>query len=201
MPRTKETFEVMRETTRQKIEAAALPLFARKGLSVTIGDIAQAAGLSKGLLYSHYPSKDALIAELLRQATSISAQVIKDIADGNGTAAEKIMKITSMMCDMLTSVDGKGIDFFMFTVQVGMSGFKTPEAAAYTAELPRPIESLARIILAGQSEGTASDGDPMQLALIYWAAVQGLCCYAITGMAVPFKQEILSRIILKEEFA
>ncbi|MDR2597220.1 MAG: TetR family transcriptional regulator, partial [Treponema sp.] len=35
----------MRETTRQKIEEAALSLFARKGLSVTIDEIAKRAGL------------------------------------------------------------------------------------------------------------------------------------------------------------
>ncbi|MCL2746939.1 MAG: TetR/AcrR family transcriptional regulator, partial [Coriobacteriia bacterium] len=48
----------MRESTKQKIEAAALSLFARKGLSVKVSEIAEAAGVSQGLLYSHYPSKD-----------------------------------------------------------------------------------------------------------------------------------------------
>jgi AcrR family transcriptional regulator len=53
MPRTKEAFEAMRETTKGKIEASALSLFARKGLSVTIDEIAKTAGLSKGLIYNH----------------------------------------------------------------------------------------------------------------------------------------------------
>jgi len=196
MPRTKEAFEVMRETTRQKIETAALSLFARKGLSVTIDEIAKTAGLSKGLLYSHYPSKEALITELLRQAAGISGTRIKEIVDRDRKAATKIKQISAMMCEMLSS-SIMGIEYFMFTIQVGMSGFQIPDTAWYTADMPNPLESLARIISKGQAEGSAVTGDPVQLATVYWAAIQGLCCYAITGITFSPIPEILSRIILK----
>jgi len=199
MPRTKEAFEAMRETTRQKIEAAALSLFARKGLSVTIDEIAKTAALSKGLLYSHYPSKEALVSELLRQAAVISGTRIKEIADMDGSAAAKIKRISAMMCEMLTS-SNIGIDYFMFTIQAGMSGFQMPAAALYTADMPNPVESLARIIKEGQSEGSAANGDPIQLATVYWAAVQGLCCYAITGIPLSLNPGLLSRIILNRRF-
>jgi len=196
MPRTKEAFGVMRETTRQKIETAALSLFARKGLSVTIDEIAKTAGLSKGLLYSHYPSKEALITELLRQAAGISGTRIKEIVDRDRKAATKIKQISAMMCEMLSS-SIMGIEYFMFTIQVGMSGFQIPDTAWYTADMPNPLESLARIISKGQAEGSAVTGDPVQLATVYWAAIQGLCCYAITGITFSPIPEILSRIILK----
>ena len=197
MPRTKEAFGVMRETTRQKIETAALSLFARKGLSVTIDEIAKTAGLSKGLLYSHYPSKEALITELLRQAAGISGTRIKEIVDRDRKAATKIKQISAMMCEMLSS-SIMGIEYFMFTIQVGMSGFQIPDTAWYTADMPNPLESLARIISKGQAEGSAVTGDPVQLATVYWAAVQGLCCYIISGIPFSPVPEILSRIILKE---
>jgi AcrR family transcriptional regulator len=197
MPKTKEAFEAMRETTQGKIEAAALSLFARKGLSVTIDEIAKKAGYSKGLMYSHYPSKEALITELLRQAAVISGTSIKEIADGDGSAAAKIKQITAMMYEMLSS-SNIGIDYFMFIVQVGMSDFKIPDAAWYSAEAPSPVESLARIISEGQAESSAVNGDPLQLAVVYWAAVQGLCCYVITGVPFSPVPETLSRIILKD---
>ena len=196
MPRKKEAFEVMRETTRQKIETAALSLFARKGLSVTVDEIAKKAALSKGLLYSHYPSKEALIAELVRQAALMSGARIKEIADKNGGAVEKIRQITAMMCEMLTS-SRIGIDYFMFMIQVGMSDFQIPDGL-YTADTPNPVERLARIITQGQAEGSAANGDPVQLATVYWAAIQGLCCYIISGIPFVPVPEILSRIILKE---
>ena len=199
MPRTKETFEAMREATRQKLEAAALFLFARKGMSVTIGEIAQAAGLSKGLLYSHYPSKDALIAELVRQATVASGKKMMSLSISDSTAAIKIKKITAMMSQMFSEFP-IGIDYFMFMIQVGMSGFQVPKMAQYSGELPSPVESLVSIIAQGQSEGSVVYGDTLQLATVYWAAFQGLCCYAITGRSVLPNPQILNRILLKEDF-
>lgn len=199
MPRTKEAFEAMRETTRQKIEAAALSLFARKGISVTIGEIAQAAGLSKGLLYSHYPSKDALIAELVRQATVASGKKMMSLSLSHSTADIKVKKITAMMCKMLSEAP-KGIDYFMFMIQVGMSGFQVPETAQYSGELPSPVESLVSIIAQGQSEGSVVNGDALQLSTVYWAAFQGLCCYAITGKSVLPNPQILNKILLKDDF-
>ena len=196
MPRTKEAFEAMRETTRQKIEAAALALFAKNGISVTISEISQAAGLSKGLLYSHYPSKEALIASLVRQATAYAGGKLKDIAQSNNTAIDKIQMITCLMCEIL-STSRVGIDYFMFMQQVSMSGFPIQEAISYTESMPNPVECLMQIILAGQSEHSVIDGDPIQLALTYWAAIQGMCCFAVTGVPLSPNPEILSRILLK----
>jgi len=196
MPRTKEAFEAMRETTRKKIEAAALSLFARKGLSVTIDEIAKTSALSKGLLYSHYPSKEALIAELMQQAAFISGTRIKEIADRDSSAATKIKQISAMMCEMLSN-SNIGIDYFMFTIQASMSDFKISKTGWYTEDMPNPLESLARIISEGQAEGSAVSGDPVQLATVYWAAIQGLCCYVITGIPFSPIPETISRIILK----
>jgi AcrR family transcriptional regulator len=198
MPKTKEAFEAMRQTTRQKIEAAALSLFARKGLAVKVGEIAEASGVSQGLMYSHYPSKDALIAELVKQATTISGKTIMDIKGNDGAAAEKVKTISSVMCPMFSD-SPIGIDYFMFMTQVGMSGFKVPGASWYSAEQPNPIEILANIVVQGQAEGSVVDGDPVQLATIYWAVIQGLCCYSITGMPVKPDPQILNRLLLKEE--
>jgi len=197
-PRSQEAFEAMRQTTRQKIEVAALSLFARKGLSVKVGEIAEMAGVSQGLMYSHYASKDALIGELFRQATTISGETILDFAGREQSAAEKIKAISVMMCRMFTDAP-IGIDYFMFMVQVGMSGAPISDASFYSAERPNPAESLARIIAEGQAEGSVVPGDLMQLSMVYWAAIQGLCAYAITGMPISVEPQILNRILLKED--
>jgi len=197
MPRTKETFDDTGETTRQKIKATALSLFARKGLSVTIDEIAKNAGLSKEQFSSHYPSKDELINELIQQAVVISGKSIKEIASRDSSAEVKIKQISAMMCEMLSN-NYIGVDYFMFIIQMSMSGFKMPETGLFTADMPNPIESLTRIIYQGQMEGSVAGGDPMQLAAVYWSAIQGLCCYVITGIPLSPAPEILSRIILKD---
>lgn len=199
MPRTKEAFEAMRENTRLKIEAAALSLFARKGLSVKVGEIAKASGVSQGLMYSHYPSKDALIAELIRQATTISGGSFSAWVGEAGTVDEKIRITTAMMCQMFEEAP-IGIDYFMFMVQVSMSGFQVPEASYYSPKYPNPVETLAAALAQGQREGSVVPGDPLQLSIVYWAVIQGLCCYAITGMPIAPDPNMLNRIVLKEEF-
>ncbi len=64
MPRLKtQTLEQVRE----RIEAAALEEFIRSGFSATsTRGIARAAGLTAGALYSHYASKEALFASVVR---------------------------------------------------------------------------------------------------------------------------------------
>ena len=190
----------MRETTRRKIEAAALSLFARKGLSVKVGEIAKAAGVSQGLLYSHYPSKDALIAELIRQATDISGRSIMEIAGCRGKAAMKIKRITDLMCSMFVGTSPIGIDYFMFMVQVGLSGFRIPEASQYSQDCPNPAESLARVIAQGQKERSVAPGNQFRMSVVYWAAIQGLCCYAATGAPLLPDAKTLNRILLKEVY-
>jgi AcrR family transcriptional regulator len=52
---------------RKAIVAAAVPLFARKGFAgTTTKELAEAAGISEGLLFRHFPSKKQLYSEILR---------------------------------------------------------------------------------------------------------------------------------------
>jgi AcrR family transcriptional regulator len=199
MPRSKDAFEAMRQSTRQKIETTALSLFARKGLSVKVGEIAKASGVSQGLMYSHYRSKDALITELVRQAITISSTSVMGIANSNNTAAVTIMNISKMMCSMFSEAP-IGIDYFMFMAQVGMSGLVPEEMTVFSAELPNPAQTLSRIIKRGQTEGTVVPGDPLQLSIVYWAAIQGLCSYTVTGMTIMPEPMVLNRILLKENY-
>ena len=61
-PRTPEQFEEIRETRKMLILDTALELFANEGFYKTsIGDIAEKAGISKGLIYNYFESKEDLI--------------------------------------------------------------------------------------------------------------------------------------------
>ncbi|MCF6269384.1 MAG: TetR/AcrR family transcriptional regulator [Melioribacteraceae bacterium] len=67
MPRTKEQFKKIRQETKSKILNAALELFAKKGFSNTsISEIAKSAGVSKGLAYNYFESKQKLVEEVIQ---------------------------------------------------------------------------------------------------------------------------------------
>jgi AcrR family transcriptional regulator len=66
MPRTKKQFESMRQISRQKILNAALEVFAKQGYSsATIDAISKTAGISKGLMYNYFKSKEDVLKELM----------------------------------------------------------------------------------------------------------------------------------------
>ena len=65
-PRTKNQFEEIRQKSRENIEKIALELFAIKGYHATsISQIAEKAGISKGLLYNYYKSKEHLLDSVI----------------------------------------------------------------------------------------------------------------------------------------
>lgn len=66
MPRTKEQYEEIRKTSKQKILNAALEVFATESYhSATVDAIAKTAGISKGLMYNYFKSKDDVLQELM----------------------------------------------------------------------------------------------------------------------------------------
>lgn len=66
MPRNEEQFEEIRQKSRAKIMEMALDLFAKNGFhNTSISKIAKAAGVSKGLMYNYFESKDALLDAIL----------------------------------------------------------------------------------------------------------------------------------------
>lgn len=65
-PRTHQQFEEMRESRRLLIMEAALQLFATEGYGhCSISKLASHAGISKGLMYNYFESKEALLATII----------------------------------------------------------------------------------------------------------------------------------------
>lgn len=69
-PRTAKQFELIRWEKRQQILDVAVRLFADKGFHASsISMIAKEAGISKGLMYNYFESKEALLQEIMDEIT------------------------------------------------------------------------------------------------------------------------------------
>ncbi len=67
-PKTDIQFQAIRDKSRHKIMEAATELFARQGFQGTsISDIAAVAGISKGLMYNYFKSKDELLHAIIEK--------------------------------------------------------------------------------------------------------------------------------------
>ena len=68
MPRSIEQYEAIRKEKRELILDTALSLFAENGFHQTsIEQIARKAGISKGLTYNYFESKNAILDEILKK--------------------------------------------------------------------------------------------------------------------------------------
>lgn len=66
MPRTEKQWEEIRENRKAQILETALELFANEGYYPTsISKIAKKAGISKGLMYNYFTSKEQLVREII----------------------------------------------------------------------------------------------------------------------------------------
>lgn len=76
-PRTKKQNEEIRRQTRQQILNAAFELFASEGYSKTsISAVARKAGISKGLIYHYFESKEAILEAIFDQLVEIGDEVM-----------------------------------------------------------------------------------------------------------------------------
>jgi AcrR family transcriptional regulator len=82
-PRTQAQFEEMRESRKHQIMEAALELFASEGYShCSISQLANHAGISKGLLYNYFESKEALLIEIIEEGMQDIMAMIDPNMDG-----------------------------------------------------------------------------------------------------------------------
>lgn len=66
-PRTSQQFETIRQEKTKLILDTALELFAEKGYHITsISDITKKAGISKGLIYNYFDSKEAVLRSIIQ---------------------------------------------------------------------------------------------------------------------------------------
>ena len=87
-----------REETRRKLYIAALEIFRRDGFTgCRIDDIAQKAEVSRAAFYFHFPTKDDVLLELVREAEAPVAHALAELAPDAGLdrALEVIVETTA----------------------------------------------------------------------------------------------------------
>jgi AcrR family transcriptional regulator len=83
-----------REETRQRIAAAALPVFARSGYErATVDEIVREAGYSKGAFYVHFESKEDLFWGMLEERISGQQDAFRQALDETRSAEENIQAL------------------------------------------------------------------------------------------------------------
>ncbi len=97
MPRTEKQNKEIREKTRDKILQSALKLFADKGYNGTsIENISANAGISKGLAYNYFKSKEKIAEAILNKANEENAYLVNELKKVN-EPKEQLKLLIEMM--------------------------------------------------------------------------------------------------------
>lgn len=89
----KPRFRRRKEDRPQEITAAALEAFAEKGYSATrVTDVAKRAGVSKGLLYLYFRTKEELFKAVIKSFVSPRIDALKSEIDSTELSAEEYLR-------------------------------------------------------------------------------------------------------------
>jgi AcrR family transcriptional regulator len=157
------------ETTIGSILAAAEELFVRRAYAdVSMRDIAEAAEVTTGALYHHFPSKEKLYYEMLTGYLGRVRQASLEAIPPSGNCREKLRRLTRVFLAM--PLDQRGL---MALVRRDSHVFQgsTREGIvrAYQASVPDLVEGVVREAI---RQGELKHHDPRWLAWAYVAVVE-----------------------------
>ncbi len=161
------------EERRRQIIEVATRLFAKDGYHPTsVADVVEAVGVGKGVFYWYFPSKEALLAEILRSGQKSRRRVQRDAIAGIDDPVEQMERgIRAGMEWMADHRDLVNLIRFATTEERFTEGLRKGEdiaAADAAAPLRRAIE-----------EGRIPDADADLLARAVVGVTQHLCASLI----------------------
>ncbi len=199
MPRTKEQFEEMRNITKDKIQSAAMQLFVQKGYgSTNVQEIADLAGISVGLLYRHYKTKEELFNELVEY----SIKGIKGVSDlfKQDDSPRKLIEqfIIEVYNDMVNGDELANLLILM--TQSFFSGATHHVENEIDKQDIEMLNATANLIKRGQEIGEFRSGNPYELAVFFYSTIQGLAMIKVMlkDRFIMPSTSIITAFLLKE---
>jgi AcrR family transcriptional regulator len=194
-PRNEEQNKQIRDLRKEQILQAALKVFASKGLAATkISGIANEAGLSHGLIYHYYSSKDEIFTTLVRRALEGSKKVVNEATLQDLSPLNQLRWLTETI---LKGISMDGAYLFIIMVQAFTSD-AVPEQVKDIIHCNSQItfEGIIPIITAGQKAGQIVNDDPAKLGAAYFALIQGISIQQIqkTADLVPPDADLILRL-------
>jgi AcrR family transcriptional regulator len=138
---------------REKILRTAAEVIARRGQSVPLKEIADAAGVGVGTFYRHFPDRDALLDALQRRGCDLLLDTMRGV-----DAIEAYLKECLAMSDELVAMPLRGV-----------KPLTDDDAVDAKRRITRAVEGFVR---EGKSDGTL-DGAVRAIDVIVFSTLLG----------------------------
>ncbi len=177
-PRTAQANQQVRDERKEQILKAALRVFGRQGFAATkISDIASEAGVSYGLVDHYFGKKEEIYTAVVARAFEGALSLLEDSLRRPGTPWERLQYV----CETMLAGIKESPEYVLLVHQANADQVISDESKALFSSYARQISALqVELIRQGQaarmapSAGQVADGDPLELALAFTAAIQGL---------------------------
>jgi len=156
------------DTISMILKAARKHFLSRNYADVTMVEIAEAARVTKGALYHHFDSKEALYLEMMNADLREKQALFRRVVETDGPCRERLRQLTVTFLELPNEKQG-----LMNLVRRDVNIFKNPSRRklirSYQAALPQQVEAIIRDGIRG---GELAPGDPRLLAWEYTAMVE-----------------------------
>lgn len=161
------------ERNRQRVLEAADAMFRERGVEVSVGEIADAAGVGRGTLFRNFKSKDDLIAavfvERLGEVLNYGRELLVDDPDDAEVTFTFVAGLVQRQEENRALIQAATDD--MFTSVTGLQ-------QAHTALL----ELIGALMARGKRSGAIRpEATPTDLMML----IKGLCMYAPANVPLP----------------
>lgn len=173
-----------REKRKLEIIITSIDVFVVRGYSGTkIQDIAKSAGMSVGLLFHYFESKEALYNELIKIAVDGTRETL------NQDAAMPIEYFEKFTRDLFAKVNSQPYwaKIFVLLKQAMLSDSIPNEAKKYVKQI-KVVERMVQIIKSGQQLQIIRRGNSTTLASLYWTTVQGVIEQHAFNPSIPLPE-------------
>ena len=152
---------------REQILHTAQKLFADKGFRETnLNDVAVQLGFRRQAVYHYFPSKEDILYELIDRAGQAIAASAQPTLDADLPPAEKLAEVVrNHVRQLLTNID---VFRIQFSELFKLSGQR---ADGLRRDMADYVHSIAKVIKAGQKDGSFIDIPPTTQALL----ILGMC--------------------------
>jgi AcrR family transcriptional regulator len=153
------------EITQERIDLAALQLFADKGVDrTTINDIAAGAGIAEGTIYRHYASKDELIWQLFSANYVELAWRLDRLQERVPDLRGKLEVMVTAFCALFE----RDPDMFSFLLLV-----QHGQLPRVTPEMKTPVQVVRQAIDRAMARGEIARRDPeLATAMVFGIVLQ-----------------------------
>jgi AcrR family transcriptional regulator len=174
---------------RQAILAAAIGVFAQHGFdAATTDEIARAAELSKGGLYWHFKSKDAILAALLEQFFNQELAVLEQLARASGSAGARLRQLGAQAAGAILQMEPVLPVVLEFYALAARQAQVRAQIQNYYQRYQR---RLADLLQQGYDTGEFHSGTAEQIAVILIAQLEGLALmWAIAPQVVAPREQV-----------